>query len=899
MRREFRSTILVTVVFSLFPRGAPAQEPSTSPAAGALASATWVSVRSSTTTPLRRVISLDFEGVSVRQAITEIAKRGNVAIGYGEDVTRSRARVSLKAGGLTVAQALTGILEGTGLEAYVSLTSGAVVVRAAPPQQAPAQTGTIVGRVTDAKTGAALVGATVVVDGMRHSGSTGNDGRYRLNEVPPGTYTLRVRYIGYAPGSSSVTVSPDQEATADIALEKSVQRLDEVVTTGTVAETQLKALPTPITVITSDDITRLNPQRVDELFRGTVPGMLAWNLGPDGYFTDFGTLRGSTAFSFATNAMKIYVDGIEMADPVYLTELDPNSVERIEIIRGPQASTIYGSQALNGVMQIFLKKGQRQPRPSLDLKLSAGIGQTDYSTATPFVQDHAATLSGGSGQFTYSVGGTFTGTSAYVTGYSDQNNSAYGSVHTTQGPVSIDGSVHASMKRLQPAPNPLMSPAVVGYGDSAPVNQRQNYKQQAAGLRLAVSATKSWQHRLTVGIDRAVTEIYGTAPRLRTPDDTLLVLENADEQRTSVLYSNTLQGQLGRSVLATLTSGADYWSYGNNLVLTSAPGVTGVIIPSGVTLLRLPFTNKGAYAQVQLGFRDEYFLTAGLRAEKNDLFGADEGAQWAPRVGLASTHQVGAAQLKLRASYGQSTRPPIFGASIGQPLAFGFVIAPNPVIRPELQRGFDGGVELYLPAGISLQATYYNQTAHDLIDLVLLGTEPVITEQYQNTGRIKNTGLELELDISKLGPVGLEATFSRTNSTIQQLSPTFTGDLAVGDRLRGVPKQSGGALATFTSRGFTLGAQATYIGSWQDYDFIALIRAQPFGGPDPFRGSTRDYVIDYPSVWRFNLSASQDVTPKAGVFVKVSNVTNRQLGERNNVNLTFGRTTSVGMRLRF
>jgi len=91
----------------------------------------------------------------------------------------------------------------------------------------------------------------------------------------------------------------------------------------------------------------------------------------------------------------------------------------------------------------------------------------------------------------------------------------------------------------------------------------------------------------------------------------------------------------------------------------------------------------------------------------------------------------------------------------------------------------------------------------------------------------------------------------------------------------------------------------TYIGSWQDYDFIALIRAQPFGGPDPFRGSTRDYVIDYPSVWRFNLSASQDVTPKAGVFVKVSNVTNRQLGERNNVNLTFGRTTSVGMRLRF
>src|SRR4029077_589103 len=107
---------------------------------------------------------------------------------------------------------------------------------------------------------------------------TGNDGRYRIADVPAGSYTARARYIGYAPASASVTVSADQEATADFALEKSPQQLNEVVTTGTVVPTEVKALPTPISVISASDIELERPHSVEELFRQAVPTAVGWDF---------------------------------------------------------------------------------------------------------------------------------------------------------------------------------------------------------------------------------------------------------------------------------------------------------------------------------------------------------------------------------------------------------------------------------------------------------------------------------------------------------------------------------------------------------------------------------------------------------------------------------------------
>src|SRR5204863_271250 len=86
--------------------------------------------------------------------------------------------------------------------------------------------------------------------------------------------------IGYAKQSQSVTVAAGEEVTADVALSLAATELEQVVVTGTVVPTERKAIPTPISIVTSEDIQRENLQRVDQVFRGQVPGAIAWDPTP-------------------------------------------------------------------------------------------------------------------------------------------------------------------------------------------------------------------------------------------------------------------------------------------------------------------------------------------------------------------------------------------------------------------------------------------------------------------------------------------------------------------------------------------------------------------------------------------------------------------------------------------
>jgi outer membrane receptor protein involved in Fe transport len=893
MRLEFRSTVLAAALLFSRALGAPAQEPSTSSAAGVVASATWVSVRSSTTTPLRRVISVDLQAANVRQAIAEIAKSGNVAIGYGDDVTRSKARVSLKAGGLTVAQALTGILEGTGLEAYVSLTSGAVVVRAAPPQQAPAQTGTIVGRVTDAKSGAALAGATVMVDGTRHSGSTGNDGRYRLNEVPPGTYTLQARYIGFAPGSGSVTVSADQEATADLALEKSAQRLDEVVTTGTVVPTEVKALPTPISVVTSDDIQRQNLQRIDQAFRGQVPGAIAWDRGPGNDYTTAIAVRGASAL-LGTPSIKTFIDGVEVADPHYIATIDPNSVDRIELIRGPQASTLYGAGALNGVMQIFTKKGLLGlTRPQVSGKASVGgIGGFD-GQSTALQTDNALSVLGGGEKTSYNLGGSYRRVGEWVPSYHLSDWSASAGGQTTQGPFTLSSSARYADQALD-------LPWDTRFQSYAPLSQPYYYpyrfRQQTYGATASLQATHSWRHTLTVGYDQTYWSYDQTQPRFTSPADSLLVSYASHASTTSLLYHSDLRLAFGRAAAAVITAGVNYDAY--DYIASSTNGATHVTgsLDGSTSVSRAPSHNTGSFGQIQLSLAERLFLTGGLRAEQNPEFGTSFGTAWSPRVGAAYVIGAGWATAKLRASYGEGIRPPTPGLrDLRQTPTF--QILANANLAPEGQRGADAGIELYLGRS-SLGITYYNQRAINLIDLITLpSTNGLPTYQYQNVSRVKNEGWEFEGRLAT-GRVELAGTYSITRSRVQALPAGYTGDYQVGDRILAIPYTSAGATLAYSPlAGTTVTAGMTHIGHWTNYDFVSLYAT--FYGGQPYRGSFRAYWMEYPTVTKFALGVSQVVRKSLDVFVRAENVGNNLHAEVTNDLIPTPRSVLVGANVRY
>ena len=235
------------------------------------------------------------------------------------------------------------------LRAVLVTPAGQVaVVRAESPQG-----GAIVGRVTDAKTQTPLVGATVVVEGTRHSGTTESDGRYRMVDVAPGTYTLRVRYIGYAPGSTTVTVSEAQEATADIVLQPLPTNLGEVVVTAEKHEERLIDVPISIDAMGADELQTRKVTNIDDLSLA-VPGLLVSSSGS--YQRDI-QIRGVSNITgnLGSSMVGLYLDEASVTSGRFFQpDLRTYDLERVEVLRGPQG-TLFGEGSVGGTIRFITK----------------------------------------------------------------------------------------------------------------------------------------------------------------------------------------------------------------------------------------------------------------------------------------------------------------------------------------------------------------------------------------------------------------------------------------------------------------------------------------------------------------------------------------------------------------
>ncbi len=855
-----------------------------------LASASRVSPLDVATMPvLSRRLALELEGVTLKQALTAISRQSGLRLVYNDAVLPLGQLVHLRAEAITVAAALTDLLLGSGVDVVFRPDGEAALVK----RPAPPPTGTIVGRVSDKKTGSALAGATVVVEGTSRSATTSSDGRYRIAAVPPGTYTVQARYIGYAPGSASVTVSADQEATADFTLEKSAQRLDEVVTTGTLVPTEVKALPTPISVITAEDIQQQSVHHVDQLFRGLVPGANAWDQGAGDNDSQI-SVRGASTIS-ADPTIKTFIDGVEVANPVDIAQIDPNTIDRIEIIRGPQASTLYGAGALSGVMQIFTKRGRLGlTRPEITGTVSVGsIGGYNGSNAA-LLTDDALALRGGNTSSSYNIGGSYSRIGEWQPQYHGSTWGLATGAQTTQGNFDVSVSMRFSNKAFD-LPWDTRFQSYTYY--SRPSFLTDHFSQQTYGLTAAWQPTGHWRHTLTLGYDQDNLDYHQTQLRLTTPSDTFLGAAETRQSKRSLLYHTDLTIQLARAISTVVTGGVNYTGF--DYVRTSSFGTQTTGNADGfLQLTRNPSHDFGYFGQIQLNLFDRLFLTGGVRGERTPNFGEAIGTAWSPRVGASYAFDLGSATVKLRASYGASIRPP----ELGQRSAFvtpSSVQLANPNLAPEQQRGGDGGIDISL-AGLSLGVTYYSQRAIDLIDLatLTLPSDTIETIQFQNLSRVRNTGWEFEARFP-LGPLQFAGTYSITNSTIQALPPNFEpGSYTVGDRVLGVPHSTAGATVSITPLPHTLlTASMTYIGSWVENDRIALI-GRFFGG-QPYRGSQRAYWMDYPSVAKFAVRATQRLSSGVDLFASAENVGNNQRFELNNAVISTPRRLTLGANLRY
>ena len=839
---------------------------------------------------LGRVVSLHVEHNTIGGVLADIQRQTGLTFAYHPHFPATRP-VTLVAESITVAAALGAILVGTGVDVVLTPTGHVWLTEAKRP--APrVQGGAIVGSVTDKQRSDPIIGATVVLDPTRQHAITGTDGRYRFADLPPGSYTVRARYIGYVALAASVSLGADQEAQVDFPLMKSAQQLQEVVTTGTVVPTEVKALPTPVSVVTADDIQQANVTRLDQLFRGFIPGSIAWDQGVNDYYSTI-AVRGATSI-YDSPTIKTYIDGIEVADPLYIATIDPNMVDRVEVTRGPQASTIYGSDASGGVLQIFTKKGSINTRPQLAGKVAAGAMQSPFSNGVPLQQDYALSVSGGGTSSTYNIGGSYQRLGEWTPGYYSRNPGFFAGGQWSQNQLTLGVSARYTSKAFASTYSPALGNL---WYFSQPAYLDEEVRQQTYGVQIAYRATAHWQHRLSLGYDRHALDYQNSRPRFTTPADSFLQVFTSGESKASLGYNTSFDVTVAPAVVATLTGGIDHYFASLQSDFTgNATRNTGTI-DGDHFVSTTPFENTGYFGQLQLGVRDAFFVTGGLRGEQNDNFGDGYGTAWSPRLGASYTREVNGVSVKLRGSYGSAIRPPKPYQKQASLNPFLEILA-NPNLGPERQTGWDAGLELYVGTAVSFGVTYYDQKAKDLVDQVLLNTSgPIPQAQFQNVGEIRNQGWEFESALT-FGRLGFRATYSRPTSTVRELSPSYSGDLRVGDRLLEIPSSVARASVNYTFFQHTnLGVEAVHIGNWTAIDWLSYYAF--ILGAEPFRGSGRDYWLEYPTITKINVALSQRVTDQLTGFVHVANVGNNTRFEQRNSNIPLGRVTTVGLRFQY
>jgi TonB-linked SusC/RagA family outer membrane protein len=433
--------------------------------------------------------------------------------------------------------------------------------------------GTITGLVTDARTGAPIASAAVEVEGARLAATTSENGRYRLTAVPAGSRVIVVRRIGYAASRQTVTVTDNQQATADFALAAAAVSLDEVVVTGTAGGEQRRSIGNSVaTIDVTEELERSAAPNLANLLQARAPGVIVTpSTGRVGAGPTI-QIRGRSSLSLSSEPI-VYIDGVRVNNATAqgpsganassfgaqnsqvasrLNDINPEDIQSIEIIKGPAAATIYGTEASNGVIQIITKRGSsgagqwtaKTEQGTVWFQDPAGRIPTNYqrNTAGEIVpwnaikqeedrgtpifttgrtQSYTAGLSGGRDQLTYYVSGTYTddegiepnnsGTlfsgranlSAAVSRTVDMQTSL--SYFRATNHLGVDNGL-SSMLGTQLG-HPLLNPNTRGFAFAPPEIPQQLYDNAQDINRFTGSGTlnhrpATWfSHRLVAGVD--------------------------------------------------------------------------------------------------------------------------------------------------------------------------------------------------------------------------------------------------------------------------------------------------------------------------------------------------------------------------------------------------------------
>ncbi len=695
---------------------------------------------------------------------------------------------------------------------FAALTAGALGSVAPLDAQ---NRGTVTGRVTDATSGAPMGQVQVFIPGLSLGTLTRTDGQFLMVNVPAGTHTLRAERIGMQPAEREVTVTSGGTIDVMFQLQNQALGLDEIVVTGTPGVSRRREIGNTINQVSTDERLVL-PQMASQLLQAAAPGVDVMTNGGDIGQGSRITLRGNASIA-TSNTPIIYVDGIRMksdgfedthglrsahvtASPLDL--LNPNDIERIEVIKGSAATTLYGTEAAAGVIQVFTRRGSSgaaiwtleatggttwstkfgiEPEPYffMDDFLRRGYGQTFSGSVRGGGSNLQYFLSGLREQATgimpldelgrYVVRGNFTFTPA--TDLLFQWNSSY-SRSSLQNTPTGRNSHGITQNAFRQSGNYFSDghPDVVGQNLDWDIFQ--DLERMTSGGSVTFTPAERFTSKLTIGYDYSLQEARDVRPFGFALLPAGNVFNRTWQQRLlSFEQVSTIDFDLG-GIGSSFSFGAQAVGDDRRWLEGEGEGIPGLGKNATVSSAaqrssgegREKVWNVGGFAQNVFNVGEKYFITVGARVDGNSTFGDDFGLQFYPKLSgtwILSDEDFWRGEwgeLKLRAAYGASGRAPDafaatrtwlpqgwMGTSAFLPGNFGSGNL-GPEVTHEIEVGFDGS---WLEGRLGGSLSYFRQKTVDaLINVPGIPSTGFSTAQLQNVGEILNWGTEATVDLS-------------------------------------------------------------------------------------------------------------------------------------------------------
>src|SRR4051812_41232158 len=305
-----------------------------------------------------------------------------------------------------------------------------------------------------------------------------------------------------------------------------VSVLERVIVTGSAIGATRRPLAVGVEVIDGDEIRRSSYTDLASALDTYVPGLWLWAQSSGSLVAQYGGVRGASSFS--TSYPKMYIDGIEVANPLLVTQLNPDAVDRVEVIRGPQGSALYGSDAISGVINVITRHDGTAPSGGrVRVSSLAGVSASDYGPSPVPMHDQRLSVRSGTNLASVGLSLEFGQTGAVFPSAQSRQLSILGDGRRVLSNATLSGTARLFDRRAGVGNNPLLAGlgtpwvdttgAGSGLGGSggsggggfddrhgAPVAPRdgdQHVRLYTLGGSATFATHGVWTHTLVAGID--------------------------------------------------------------------------------------------------------------------------------------------------------------------------------------------------------------------------------------------------------------------------------------------------------------------------------------------------------------------------------------------------------------